>query len=88
MYYSYIEIEYVAMSFSPARRDLAVKLLTLDFWASGGLYLNDISDPQLLAACSTSSKYNEDNPSFDTARRGPFQAQFWKAMYDELMTLV
>jgi hypothetical protein len=28
MYYSYIEIEYVATSFSPARADLAVKLLT------------------------------------------------------------
>jgi hypothetical protein len=27
MYYSYIEIEYVATSFSPARTDLAVKLL-------------------------------------------------------------
>jgi hypothetical protein len=29
MYYSYIEIEYVATSFSPARTDLAVKLLML-----------------------------------------------------------
>jgi hypothetical protein len=28
MYYSYVEIEYIAMSFSPARTDLAVKLLT------------------------------------------------------------
>ncbi len=28
MYYSYIEIEYVATSFSPARKDLALKLLT------------------------------------------------------------
>jgi hypothetical protein len=28
MYYSYVEFEYVAMSFSPARTDLAVKLLT------------------------------------------------------------
>jgi hypothetical protein len=27
MYYSYIEIEYVATSFSPARTDLAFKLL-------------------------------------------------------------
>jgi hypothetical protein len=27
MYYSYIEIEYVATSFSPARMDLALKLL-------------------------------------------------------------
>jgi hypothetical protein len=28
MYYSYVEIEYVATSFSPARMDLALKLLT------------------------------------------------------------
>jgi hypothetical protein len=28
MYYSYVGIEYVATSFSPARMDLAVKLLT------------------------------------------------------------
>jgi hypothetical protein len=27
MYYSYVEIEYVATSFSPARADLALKLL-------------------------------------------------------------
>jgi hypothetical protein len=27
MYYSYVEIEYVATSFSPAKMDLAVKLL-------------------------------------------------------------
>ncbi len=27
MYYSYVEIEYVAKSFSPARTDLALKLL-------------------------------------------------------------
>jgi hypothetical protein len=34
MYYSYVEIEYVATSFSPARTDLALKLLrevTLEF---------------------------------------------------------
>ncbi len=29
MHYSYVEIEYVAMSFSPARMDLALKLLNL-----------------------------------------------------------
>jgi hypothetical protein len=28
MYYFYVEIEYVATSFSPARTDLALKLLT------------------------------------------------------------
>ncbi len=26
MYYSYVEVEYIATSFSPARMDLAVKL--------------------------------------------------------------
>ncbi len=30
MYYSYVEIEYVATSFSPARMELAVKLLRWD----------------------------------------------------------
>jgi hypothetical protein len=29
MYYSYVEIEYVATSFSPARMDLALKLLSI-----------------------------------------------------------
>ncbi len=29
MYYSYVEIEYVATSFSPARTHLALKLLTI-----------------------------------------------------------
>ncbi len=62
--------------------------LNLDSWASGKLFFNNISDPQLLAACSASSKYNEDNPSFDTPTRGPFQAQFWNAMYDELTALI
>ncbi len=31
MYYSYVEFEYIATSFSPARTDLAVKLLSY-FW--------------------------------------------------------
>ncbi len=30
MYYSDVEIEYLATSFSPARMDLAVKLLTMN----------------------------------------------------------
>jgi hypothetical protein len=29
MYYSYVEIEYIATSFSPARKDLALKLLRI-----------------------------------------------------------
>jgi hypothetical protein len=37
MYYSYIEIEYVATSFSPARTDLALKLLTLTCFQAGKL---------------------------------------------------
>ncbi len=62
--------------------------LNLDTWDSGeSHYFNNILDPHLLAACSASSKYNEDNPLFDTATRGPFQAQFWKAIHDELATL-
>jgi hypothetical protein len=37
MYYSYVEVEYVATSFSPARMDLAVKLLRYNI-----LYLSSI----------------------------------------------
>ncbi len=72
----------------PTCLDTVSHNLTLDSWASGGLFFNDISNPRLLAACSTFSKYNKDNPSFGTATHGPFQAQFWMAMYDELTTLV
>ncbi len=32
MYYFYVEIEYVATSFSPARTDLALKLLSKDLF--------------------------------------------------------
>ncbi len=52
------------------------------------MYFNEIKDPRILAARATSSKLNEDNPSFDTATRETFQAQFWKAMYNKLVTLV
>ncbi len=45
MYYSYLEIEYVATSFSPARTDLALKLLTL---GSSALLLY----PQQSCACT------------------------------------
>jgi hypothetical protein len=37
MYYSYVEIEYVATSFSPARTDLALKLLMLSWNLRGGM---------------------------------------------------
>jgi hypothetical protein len=32
-------------------------------------------------------KFNDDNPSFDTAMHGPFQAKFLQAMRVELNTL-
>ncbi len=36
MYYSYVEIEYVATSFSPARTDLALKLLSSQWLGKEG----------------------------------------------------
>jgi hypothetical protein len=60
----------------------------LDTWGTNEKYFNKIKDPRILAAHATSSKLNEDNPSFNTATCGPFQAQFWKAMYGGLITLV
>jgi hypothetical protein len=45
MYYSYVEIEYVATSFSPARMDLALKLLSnLPFWSDDAI----MTSPALL----------------------------------------
>jgi hypothetical protein len=50
MYYSYVEIEYVATSFSPARTDLAVKLLRRPFILStqmgdiGGTFMEGLSE--------------------------------------------
>jgi hypothetical protein len=52
--------------------------LTLDSWES--------DRPTFIDRTKT-SKYNDDNPSFDTAMRGPFQAKFWQAMQVELNTL-
>jgi hypothetical protein len=52
------------------------------------MYFNKIKDPRILAARATCSKLNKDNPSFDTATCGLFQAQFWKAVYNEFITLV
>jgi hypothetical protein len=62
--------------------------LILDTWESDAYYFNDVPDPRLLAAQAKASKYNEDNPSFDTATRLPFQAQFWQVMRMELHTLI
>jgi hypothetical protein len=38
--------------------------------------------PGLLAAKASKSKFIDDNPYFETAIRGPFQAEYWKAMKD------
>jgi hypothetical protein len=61
--------------------------LVLDSWDTEDYYFNEVSDPRVLEARTTTSKYNEDNPSFDTVTRGPFQAQFWQAMQIEFKTL-
>ncbi len=47
MYYSYVEIEYVATSFSPARTDLALKLLityvaNIDSYYVGFFYYTEV----------------------------------------------
>jgi hypothetical protein len=62
--------------------------LILDTWESDAYHFNDIPDQRLLAAQAKASKYNEDNPSFDTATCSPSQVQFWQAMRMELHTLV
>ena len=54
--------------------------LILDSWNTDEYYFNDVPGPRVLEARIKKSKYNKDNPSFDTATRGPFQAQFWQAM--------
>jgi hypothetical protein len=60
----------------------------LDSLESNEVYVTEITDLQLLAACSSTSKHNKDNPSWDTATKGPFQAEFWQAMHVELITLM
>jgi hypothetical protein len=66
--------------------------MALDTWDDGndGLYFNDIADPCILEACSVNPKAKEtdDTHSFDTAIRSPFQDQWWKAMYDELVAIM
>ena len=66
--------------------------IRMDPWdGSDNIYFNDIVDPRILAARmvpTKKSKYNDDNLSFDTATRGPFQAEFWQAMRVELNTLI
>ncbi len=66
--------------------------MALDTWDNGdnGLYFNNIPDPCILEARSVNPKAKEtdDTPSFDTAIRSPFQDQWWKAMYDELVMIM
>jgi hypothetical protein len=42
MYYSYVEIEYVATSFSPARTDLALKLFLRHLNIASGFVISII----------------------------------------------
>jgi hypothetical protein len=66
--------------------------MLVDTWDDGmdGTYFNDVFDPCILEARSNSkeAKETDDAPSFDTAVRSPFQAQWWKAMYDKLQTIM
>jgi hypothetical protein len=55
--------------------------IAMDSWDP--TQMND-SDPHLLAIKMSKSKYNKDNPSFESAVCGPFQAEYWKAMQVEL----
>ena len=53
-------------------------------------HVDNINDPRVLESYVLSpktSKYNEDNPSFDMAMKGPFQAEYWEAMRLELNTI-
>ncbi len=49
--------------------------------------VDNVHDPCTLEAHAAMSKYNDDNPSFDMAVQGPFQAEYWEAMKSELDTL-
>ncbi len=55
-----------------------------------GINFNKIVDQRIPEArrATKGSKYNKDNPLFDTATQGPFQAEFWQAMQLELHTLM
>jgi hypothetical protein len=59
----------------------------LDSWEYDHPTFINVSDLRILAARTKTLKYNDHNPSFNTATRGPFQAEFWQAMRVELNTL-
>ena len=62
--------------------------MILDSWEPDGEHtISEVVNPRLLAAKSLTSKYNADNPSYETATRGPFQKEFWQAIRVELGTL-
>jgi hypothetical protein len=61
--------------------------LKMDTWDRDRINFNDIINPRILMA-RKSTKVIKDNPSFDTATRGPFQAEFWQGMQVELHTLI
>jgi hypothetical protein len=64
MYYSYGEIEYVATSFSPARTDLAVKLLRVE-GERVQAYLHKSED-----SLPVKSNYVVKNAAFEETLRG------------------
>ena len=51
--------------------------------------VDSISDPRVIETylASKTSKYDDDNPSFEMAMNGPFQGEFHEAMRTELTTL-
>ncbi len=57
--------------------------IIIDSWDTEEIYILEVTDPHILAARSSATKYNEDNPTLDTATKGPFQAEFWQAMHVE-----
>ena len=59
--------------------------VTMDSWDP---FEMNASNPRLLAIKISKSKYNDDNPLFDTAICGPFQVEYWEAMQNKLNTLV
>ncbi len=51
--------------------------IVIDTWVTDEIYISEVTDPLILAARSSATKYNENNPSWDTDTKGPFQAEFW-----------
>jgi hypothetical protein len=60
MYYSYVEIEYVARIFSPPRTDLALKLLTVTFTREINSMARDVDSYQSM---KSNQFYSKNVPS-------------------------